>query len=100
MGYRLGVDLGTTWTAAVAAEDGSAPEVVNLTGGGPNAMPSVVALDGDKVLVGQAAERHLAVEPASGAREPKRRLGDETPFVLGSTPYSAEALMGHLLAHA
>lgn len=89
----LGVDLGTTWTAA--AVDG---EVLTLANHGA-AMPSVVAVDGGTIVVGEVAERRLLADPTCGVREMKRRLGDTTPMVLGGTPYGAEALMGHLLAH-
>ena len=36
-------------------------------------------------------------EPERVAREFKRRLGDSTPILVGSSPYSAEALMARLL---
>ncbi len=61
MASRLGVDLGTTWTAAAVA-DGSAPEVLQLGTHGL-AMPSVVARDGDAWVVGEAAERRIAADP-------------------------------------
>jgi actin-like ATPase involved in cell morphogenesis len=96
MSTRLGVDLGTTWTAAAISTDGST-EALTL-GNRTVAIPSVVAIDGDRTLVGEAAERHLLTAPADGAREFKRRLGDETPYLLGGAPYGAEALMGRLLA--
>lgn len=94
---RLGVDLGTTWTAA-AVHASTGPEAVQLADR-TIAMPSVVAIDQGTVLVGEAAEAHLAQHPAAGAREFKRRLGDSAPYVLDGTPYGAEALMGHLLRH-
>src|SRR5689334_204441 len=94
----LGVDLGTTWTAAARCAPGGEAEALALGDHGP-AMPSVLAVDGDSVLAGDAAERRLLAEPSSGAREPKRRLGDTTPFVIGGTPYGADTLMGHLLRH-
>ena len=46
MPIRLGVDLGTTWTAA-AVGDGRA-DVLQLGTHG-NAIPSVVALEGDVI---------------------------------------------------
>ncbi|MEO1064146.1 MAG: Hsp70 family protein [Actinomycetota bacterium] len=95
---RLGVDLGTTWTAA-AVDATTGPEAVQLAER-TIAMPSVVAVADGSVLVGEAAEAHLADHPASGTREFKRRLGDSTPYVLDGTPFGAEALMGHLLRHA
>ena len=96
MSTRLGVDLGTTWTAAAVATAGGV-EPLNLGTHGA-AIPSVIAVEGDRVVVGESAERHLLVSPADGAREFKRRLGDETPYLLGGSPYGAEALMGKLLA--
>ncbi|MEX1007764.1 MAG: Hsp70 family protein, partial [Acidimicrobiia bacterium] len=94
----LGVDLGTTWTGAAIAAPGGEAEALVLGEAGP-AMPSVVAFEGDAVLAGDAAERRVLAEPTSGAREPKRRLGDTTPYVIGGTPYGADTLMGHLLHH-
>ena len=57
----------------------------------------VVLRADETVLVGEPAERRSVTEAARTAREFKRRLGDPTPFLLGGTPYGAEALTGHLL---
>ncbi|GIW20002.1 MAG: hypothetical protein KatS3mg065_0298 [Chloroflexota bacterium] len=96
MTYALGVDLGTTYSAAAVAEAGRV-EVFGLGTVAP-AIPSVVVLrDDGEVLVGEAAERRAITEPTRTAREFKRRLGDPAPLVLGGTPYGAEALMAHLL---
>jgi molecular chaperone DnaK len=61
MGYWLGIDVGTTVTAAaVCREDGPA-EVVAL-GDGSAVVPSVVHLgDGGQVVVGSAAVRHAVI---------------------------------------
>lgn len=96
MGYVLGIDLGTTFTAAAVARDGRT-EIVTLGNVAP-AIPSVVVLRSDgEVLVGEAAERRAMSEPTRTAREFKRRLGDPTPLLLGGTPYGAETLMAHVL---
>ncbi|MCJ7439936.1 MAG: Hsp70 family protein, partial [Acidimicrobiia bacterium] len=98
MDYFLGVDLGTTFSAAATARDGRA-EVVTLGSRSPS-IPSVVVLRAHgEVLVGEPAERRAFSEPARTAREFKRRLGDPTPMILGGTPYGAEALMALLLRH-
>lgn len=98
MGYILGVDLGTTFSAAAIAR-GDRVDVVSLGTRAP-AIPSVVLLrEHGEVLVGDAAERRALSEPSRTAREFKRRLGDPTPLLLGGTPYGAEALMAHLLRH-
>jgi len=95
-GYVLGIDLGTTFTAAAAASGGRA-EIVSL-GHTSAVVPSVVLVrDGGEVLVGEAAERRADAEPSRVGREFKRRLGDPVPLVLGGTPFGAEALTAHLL---
>jgi actin-like ATPase involved in cell morphogenesis len=94
--YALGIDVGTTYTAAAVVRDGR-PEMMPL--GSTNVIvPTVVVLrDDGEVLVGDVAERRSVAEPARVAREFKRRMGDPTPIVVGGTPYSAEALVGHVL---
>jgi actin-like ATPase involved in cell morphogenesis len=96
MGYYLGVDIGTTYTGAAVWRDGRC-DVASLGNRAPT-IPSVVFLrDDGTVLVGEAAARRAASEPASVAREFKRRVGDPTPVIVGGTPYSADALMARLL---
>ncbi len=104
MTYRLGVDLGTTWSAAAIARtdaDGTTTErSVEMARLGVRTaeIPSVVALlDDDTILIGAAAERRGATDPANVAREFKRRLGDPVPLIVGGKPRSAEALMGAML---
>ena len=96
MWYALGVDLGTTFSAAAIADGGRA-EMFTLGTVAP-AVPSIVVLRPDgEVLVGEAADRRALTEPTRTAREFKRRLGDPAPLVLGGTPYGAEALMARML---
>src|SRR5919112_5222333 len=94
--YTLGIDLGTTFTAAAVWRDGRA-EIASLGSRTP-AIPSVVLLREDaSVLTGEAANRRATGEPHRVAREFKRRLGDTTPILLAGTPFSAEALTARLL---
>lgn len=96
MAYHLGVDLGTTYTAAAVERDGRV-QVVTL-GNRTVSIPSVVFATADgTVLVGDAAERRGLAEPERLAREFKRRVGDPTPIILGGAPWAAEALMGKVL---
>lgn len=96
MGYALGIDLGTTWTAAAVARDDRV-DIVQL-GTHTASIPSVVLMREDgSVLTGEAAERRAVSEPDRVAREFKRRLGDSTPLLLGGRPQSSEAVMGRLL---
>src|SRR5262245_14390074 len=96
MGYRLGIDLGTTFTSAAVYTSGW-PSMVGL-GNRAMQVPSVLFLKPDgEFLVGEAAERRAASEPERVAREFKRRFGDSVPILVGGTPYSAQALQAELL---
>jgi len=95
--YSIGIDLGTTYTAAAVYRGGS-PIICQLGSRGA-VIPSLVFLrDDQEVLTGEAAERRGLVEPTRLAREFKRRVGDSAPIMLGQAPYSAERLMAALLA--
>ena len=96
MPYFLGVDLGTTYTAAAIYRDGRT-STVDL-GVRTAAIPSVVFLrDDETILTGEAASRRGVGDPGRVAREFKRRVGDTTPILLGGSPYSADGLMSQLL---
>ncbi|BAL89240.1 hypothetical protein AMIS_40200 [Actinoplanes missouriensis 431] len=94
--YGLGIDLGTTHTAA-AVNTGGHVESVRL-GARRMEIPSAVFVKDDgELLVGEAAERRGRDEPGRLAREFKRRLGDPVPILAGGMPFSAHALTGKLL---
>jgi actin-like ATPase involved in cell morphogenesis/sugar lactone lactonase YvrE len=94
--YALGVDLGTTSSAAVVARGADARPVA--LGTDQAAMPSVVVIEQTgEVLVGDAAERRAGSAPLRTVREFKRRLGDPVPVMVGGTAYPVESLMAHLL---
>lgn len=96
MEYTLGVDLGTTYTAAAIAI-GDRLEIVDL-GTRSAVVPSVVyARDDGTLLTGEAALRRGTTNPLRMSREFKRRMGDTTAILLGGTPYSVDALMASLL---
>jgi actin-like ATPase involved in cell morphogenesis len=97
--YVVGIDLGTTYSAAAVAHAAGRADIVGL-GHVTAVIPSSVLVRADgEILVGDAAERRAASEPTRVAREFKRRLGDPVPLVLGGTPYGPEALTAHLLRH-
>jgi actin-like ATPase involved in cell morphogenesis len=96
MAYYLGVDIGTTYTAAAIWRDGRV-EISSLGNRAP-VIPSVVFLREDgAMLIGEAAARRGSAEPQRVAREFKRRIGDPTPIIVGGTPFSADALIGKML---
>ena len=96
MGYRLGVDLGTTFTSAAVFTSGM-PTMIGL-GNRAMQIPSVLFMKPDgQFLVGEAAERRAAAEPDRVAREFKRRLGDQVPILVAGSPHSPQALQARLL---
>lgn len=96
MSYSLGVDLGTTYTAA-AIRRGDRLEIADL-GTRTATIPSVVYLREDgTVLTGEAALRRGVTDPGRLSREYKRRMGDTTAILLGGVPYSVDGLMARML---
>ncbi|MFY1632205.1 Hsp70 family protein [Solwaraspora sp. WMMB335] len=96
MTYGLGIDVGTSFTAA-ALGNGTHAEMLPLSDVSL-VTPSVVFADPDGVLLtGEAAARRAEREPARAVREFKRRLGDPTPIVLGGREYSPPELIAALV---
>jgi molecular chaperone DnaK len=100
MTYWLGIDLGTTYTAAAlcrAAGDELETHVVPLGSRSP-AIPSVLYLAEDGALVvGEGAQRRALTDPDRVVREFKRRIGDEIPLMVGGVPWQAHDLAAVLV---
>ena len=98
MSYRLGVDLGTTFTAAAVA-NGREPAMLGL-GNRALQIPSVLFLNDDgSMLVGEAAERRGLAQPDRLVREFKRRIGDTVPMLVAGHPFSPQAFTARLLQY-
>ncbi len=100
-GYQLGIDLGTTFTAAAVCRSDdrqrAEPEVVSL-GSRSATVPSVLFLAPDgAVVVGEAAERRAHTDPDRVVREVKRRIGDPTPIVVAGRAHAPEELSALLV---
>jgi len=96
MTYALGIDVGTTQTAAAVHRDGMASIVTLGTRSATIASAVHISADGT-VLVGDAALRRGVVDPTRLAREFKRRIGDPEPLLLGGIPWSPSAITARLL---
>ncbi|MFC5065327.1 Hsp70 family protein, partial [Actinomycetospora atypica] len=101
-GYRLGIDLGTTYTAAAisrrtgSGETWSEPEIVPL-GSRSASVASVLYLGADGTeLLGEAAERRALTEPDRVVRQVKRRIGDDVPLVVGDAVHTAHELAARM----
>jgi outer membrane protein assembly factor BamB/actin-like ATPase involved in cell morphogenesis len=91
MPYALGIDVGTTFTAAAVWRD-ERVEVVALEAHRVT-VPTVVAVEGDDLRFGNAAISRGIANPDAVAREFKRRLGDSVPIFISGAPYSADRLV-------
>src|SRR6478735_9147551 len=91
MPYALGIDVGTTFTAAAVWRD-ERVEVVALEAHRV-AVPTVIFAPGDEMSFGDSAVNRAASAPDSVAREFKRRLGDPVPVFISGAPYSADRLV-------
>jgi len=93
--YWLGIDLGTTYTAAAICwpvADGLEVQVVPLSNHS-HAIPSVLYLPGDgSLVIGEGAQRRALTDPDRVVREFKSRIGDEIPLLVGGAPYYAHDL--------
>ncbi len=95
MTYSLGIDLGTTYTAACVADaDG-----LRMAGLAHDrvAVPSVIAAASGGLVVGEEALAVTATAPWNVAKEFKRRFGDPTPLIFGDQQVTADALTTRLL---
>jgi molecular chaperone DnaK len=97
MPYRLGIDLGTTFTAAALYRDRTVQSELVPLGTRSATVPSVLFISGDTTLVGEAAERRALTDPEHVVRDFKRRLGDPTPLVVGGQPHAASELAARLV---
>ncbi len=82
----IGIDLGTTFSAVAAVQDG-APRL--LSDGANKIVPSVVGFTTDgELVVGEAARNQLALYPDATVRSIKRRMGGEETVALHGRDYS------------
>ncbi|HSK96043.1 MAG TPA: Hsp70 family protein, partial [Euzebyales bacterium] len=96
MTYALGIDIGTTFSAAAVWRDGRAETVP--FGNRANVIPSVVLVREDGTLVvGDAAAARAVTESRRVAREFKRRIGDRVPIMLGEQRFGAQQLLAAMV---
>lgn len=100
MAYVLGIDIGTSFTAAAVQQVGdltpSRPQTLTL-GSRTAAVPSVLFFSEDgRMLVGEAAERRGLDRPDLVVREFKRRIGDAVPIIAGDLAVAPQTLYARM----
>ena len=99
MTYRLGLDFGTTFSAAAVNRAGDVR--VSELGQRSAAVPSVLFVREDgTMLFGEDAYLRGGSEPDRLVRFLKRRLGEHNRVLVGGHNYSAEQLVGAYLRWA
>jgi len=96
MGYWLGIDVGSTVTAAAVCKAAGPAEPVAL-GSNSVVVPSVVDLgEPGRLVVGEAAQQRAVTDPDRVVRAFTGRIGDEVPLVIGGQAYTAAQLTAML----
>lgn len=96
----IGIDLGTSNSAAAVLRGGRPVIIPSAEGGSPGgkAFPSYVALTAaGQVLVGEPARRQAAANPEGTVSAFKRRMGQRANIRLRDREYSPEQLSAFLL---
>ncbi|MFC5664503.1 Hsp70 family protein [Kitasatospora misakiensis] len=93
----LVVDFGTSSSAAAVVLD-RGERLVKEPSSGLLSWPSAVCAEGDRLLVGSAAEHRKRAEPSCYRAEFKRDLGERAPVPLGERTYPVSALVAAVLA--
>lgn len=91
----IGIDLGTTNSLISIYRDGISTLIPNPLG--KTYTPSVVAVDGDTIIVGDIAKEKLITNPKETAANFKRFMGTKKEFKLGSHTFKAEELSSFIL---
>src|SRR5262245_18919348 len=95
-GFRVGIDLGTTYSLVAALVDGEPRVLSNAIGELLTASVVYVEPDGT-VLVGGAARAKAVSRPARAAQTFKRDMGTDRRYQLGERSFSAEELSALVL---
>ena len=96
----LGIDLGTTNSAAAMFEGSKATAIPSADGVsiGGKMFPSVVAFTSDgRILVGEAARRQMALNPHGTILEIKRKMGTDHRVSINSKTYTPQQISAFIL---
>lgn len=101
MGKIIGIDLGTSNSAAAFLEGGRpviVPSAEGTTVGGGKAFPSYVAFTKDgQLIVGEPARRQAVSNPEGTVTAFKRKMGTDYSYTLYGKKYTPQQLSAYLL---
>lgn len=86
----IGIDLGTTNSLVSIFKDGHSIIIPNNLG--DLLTPSVVSIDGDKIIVGKLAQERLITHPEVTVANFKRFMGQDKEYRIGQNKFSPEEL--------
>lgn len=93
---RIGIDLGTTYSAAAYIK-GARPSIV-LNGDGDHTTPSVVLFESDgSITVGNSAKERMVIEPENIVATVKDFMGTDKKFVHQGIEYTPEEVSSFIL---
>lgn len=96
----IGIDLGTSNSAAAAIEGGKAVIIPSAEGNslGGKAFPSYVAFTKDgQLLIGEPARRQAVTNPEGTVFEAKRKMGTNFRYKINDKEYSPEQISAFIL---
>ena len=101
MSKIIGIDLGTSNSAAAVVEGGKPSIIPSAEGtvvGGGKAFPSYVAFDKDgNLLVGEPARRQAVINPQNTVSTFKRKMGGKDKITLAGKEYTPQQISAFLL---
>lgn len=101
MSKIIGIDLGTSNSAAAVLEGGRpslVPSAEGTTVGGGKAFPSYVAFTKDgQLLVGEPARRQAVTNPEGTVYAFKRKMGTDHKYRIWGKEYTPQQLSAFLL---
>jgi len=101
MSKIIGIDLGTSNSAAAVVEGGKPVMIPSAEGtvvGGGKAFPSYVAMTKEgELLIGEAARRQAVTNPENTVTAFKRKMGSKDKYMLSGKEYTPQQLSGFVL---
>lgn len=92
----IGIDLGTTFSGAAMLDDSGKPVMIP-NANGKNITPSVVMIDGEKIVVGAAAKNNLFVRPDNVIDEVKRFIGSDKTYQIDGKEHTPTTISSLIL---